>query len=141
VADYKPMRVFAVLERETDGADEKVERWTVRDVHAGKVKSNYTAIAILGEQTEKIIDLFRTCWGYRGLLVKFKLEVGISKEELLKIADSSRRASQADYLVANTLDMVEGPGAGAFLMSDVGHEWVPRGELPARMARLVQQRP
>src|SRR4030095_15882102 len=97
VSDYRPVRTFAVLERMVDDKDEQVEHWTVRDVQAGKVKSNFSAIAILGEQTEKLLDLFRTAWGYTGLLVKFKLEVGISPEELLKIGQSSRAASSADY--------------------------------------------
>jgi hypothetical protein len=40
-------------------------------------------------------------------------------------------------MVANTLDMVEGVGAGAFLLSDAGEEWMPRDELPARLVRLA----
>ncbi len=44
----------------------------------------------------------------------------------------------ADYLVANTLDMVEGPGAGAYLLREGGHEWVARGGLPDRMLALVR---
>ena len=39
-------------------------------------------------------------------LVKFKLEVGLSREELIRVAEASRKSSGADYLVANTLDMV-----------------------------------
>src|SRR5688500_7881360 len=114
------------------------ERWVVRDVQAGKVKSSHAAIAVLGERTEKLVDLFRTEWGHRGLLVKFKLEVGIGRQELLRVGEASRTASGADYLVANTLDMVEGPQAGAFLLSAAGHEWVPRAALAKRMVKLVQ---
>jgi hypothetical protein len=40
-------------------------------------------------------------------------------------------------LVANTLEMTTGPQAGAYLLSEPGAEWVPRADLPARMARLV----
>jgi phosphopantothenoylcysteine synthetase/decarboxylase len=136
VADYRPVRAYEVVEREpqSDGT----ERWVVRDAQAGKVKSSHKAIAILGERTEKIIDLFRTEWRHRGLLVKFKLEVGIAKDELIRIGQASRAASGADYLVANTLDMVDGDHAGAFLLSDAGEEWVPRAELPARLLRLVR---
>ena len=84
------------------------------------------------------MDLFRTQWGHKGLLIKFKLEVAIGKDELLKIAEESRRASQADYLVANTLDMVNGPNAGAYLLREGAHEFIPRANLPARMVELVQ---
>lgn len=138
VADYRPARVFAVIQRE-QGEDAGVERWTVRDAQAGKVKSNYDQIAVLGEPTEKLVDLFRTEWRHAGLLVKFKLEVGISHEELIRIGQASRQSSGADYLVANTLDMVEGTNAGAYLLSDDGADWVPRGELPGRLVRLVRR--
>jgi phosphopantothenoylcysteine synthetase/decarboxylase len=138
VADYRPARVYSVLSREAASGKAGEETWVVRDVHAGKVKSTHTQIAILGEPTEKIVDLFRSEWGFRGLLVKFKLEVGISNEELLKIGQASRVASKADYLVANTLEMVDGTTAGAFLIGESGEEWVPRAVLPQRMAALIR---
>lgn len=136
VADYRPVRVFAVVSREPL-SDAGQERWIVQDVQAGKVTSTHSAIAILGEQTEKLVDLFRKEWKHKGLLVKFKLEVGITREELVRIGEQSRKASGAEYLVANTLDMVEGDGAGAFLLSESAAEWVPREKLPARMLRLL----
>jgi phosphopantothenoylcysteine synthetase/decarboxylase len=137
VADYRPARTYAVVNR-TRG-DDGTETWTVRDAQAGKVKSTHDAVAVLGERTEKLVDLFRTEWGHRGLLVKFKLEVGVPPDDLVRIGQSSRRASGADYLVANTLDMVDGPDAGAFLLSDGGAEWVPRDELPDRLVRVAGQ--
>ena len=140
VSDYKPSRVFAVVERRPDRGASGMEHWVVRDVQAGKVKSNYPAIAVLGERTEKIVDLFRTEWGFKGLLVKFKLEVGIGPDQLITIGRASRAASGADYLVANTLSMVSGDAAGAYLLSDAGEEWVPRAELANRMAELVTAR-
>lgn len=138
VSDYRPARVFAVISRQS--APDGAEQWIVHDVQAGKVKSNHPAIAVLGEQTEKLVDLFRKEWNYRGILVKFKLEVGITRPELIRIGQASRASSGAEYLVANTLDMVEGPDAGAYLLSDAGEEWVPRGTLPARLARLLRDR-
>jgi len=135
VADYRPAGVYSVLERKiTSGR----ETWVVQDVSAGKVKSTHKQIAVLGEPTEKIVDLFRGEWKYTGLLVKFKLEVGIDKDTLLKIGQASRIASGANYLVANTLEMVEGPSSGAFLIGENGHEWVPRDDLPRRMADLIR---
>ncbi len=139
VSDYRPARTYEVVNREeASGGGTGVEHWTVRDVQAGKVKSNFNEIAILGQRTVKIVDLFRTEWNFRGLLVKFKLEVGIGKDDLIRIGQASRAASGADYLVANTLDMIDGPAAGAFLLSDGGAEWIPRDELAARLARLVR---
>jgi phosphopantothenoylcysteine decarboxylase/phosphopantothenate--cysteine ligase len=135
VADYRPAGVFQVVERTADGSD--TETWRVRNVGAPKVKSNHARIAILGEQTEKIVDLFRREWGHEGLLFKFKLEVGIGREELLQIGRASRVASGANYLVANTLDMVDGEGAGAYVISDAGEEFVSRAALARRLAELV----
>jgi phosphopantothenate-cysteine ligase len=139
VADYQPERVFAVIER-TPTLVAGEERWLVRDVQAGKVKSTHRQIAILGKQTEKLVDLFRTTWKHEGLLVKFKLEVEISKDELIRVGQASRKSSGADYLVANTLDMVSGANAGAYLLSDREEEWIPRDQLPQRMVRLLHPR-
>jgi phosphopantothenoylcysteine synthetase/decarboxylase len=137
VADYRPAGVFEVVERVPgEGGG---ETWQVRDVAAPKVKSNHARIAILGEPTEKLVDLFRTEWGHTGLLFKFKLEVGVGREELLRISRASRVASEANYLVANTLDMVEGPDAGAYLISDDGEEFVARAALAGRLAELVRK--
>lgn len=135
VADYRPAGTYAIVERTPRG--DGTETWIVRDAQAAKVKSSHDAIAVLGERTEKLVGLFRTEWGHRRLLVKFKLEVGVSRDELIRIGQASRRSSGADYLVANTLDMIEGAAAGAFLLGDEGEEWVPRDELPARLVRLV----
>jgi phosphopantothenoylcysteine decarboxylase/phosphopantothenate--cysteine ligase len=137
VADYRPAGVFEVVER--TAGEGGMETWRVRDVAAPKVKSHHGQIAVLGEQTEKLVDLFRTAWGHEGLLFKFKLEVGIGREDLLRIGRTSRVASGANYLVANTLEMVEGADAGAFLISEVGEEFVPRGALASRLVEVVRK--
>ena len=138
VSDYRPTGAFAITAREPVPDQPGVERWLVRDVSAGKVKSNYERIAFVGEQTEKLVDLFRTTWDHRGLLVKFKLEVGISREQLIAIGRASREASGADYLVANTLEMVRSDNAGAYLIGDGEPEWVPRDALAARIVALAR---
>ena len=144
VADYRPAGVYEIVERRSRGRTRprggRAKHGVVRDVQAAKVKSTHAAIAVVGVRTEKLVDLFRPEWGYRGLLVKFKLEVGITRDELLAVGEASRAASGADYLVANTLDMVEGPDAGEFLIGPAGHEWVPRGGLPDRLVRIVEER-
>ncbi len=139
VADYRPVRTYRVQERRA-GTNPGEEIWRVCDVQAGKVKSNHPAIAILGEQTEKLVDLFRKDWNHRGLLFKFKLEVGISKDELIRIGQASRAASGADFLVANTLAMVGGEQPGAYLLGDAGEEWIARPNLAARLAEVVERK-
>jgi phosphopantothenoylcysteine synthetase/decarboxylase len=137
IADYRPTRVYSVLERKPGASGEEV--WRVRDAQAGKVKSNHREIAVLGQQTRKLVDLFRGDWGHTGMLFKFKLEVGICREELIRIGQASRLASGAEYLVANTLEMVRDDNPGAFILSDAGEEWVARGKLAARLAQLAAQ--
>lgn len=136
VADYKPVGTYRVVSRET--SDDGRERWLVEDVQAPKVESTHERVAFLGERTEKLVDLFRGEWGYRGLLVKFKLEVGRTKDQLIAIGQASRAASGADYLVANTLEMVGGPSAGAYLIGEQSAEWVARENLPDRLRHLVE---
>lgn len=137
VADYRPAGVYQVTKRVFAGDMQGTEQWTVHSVQAGKVKSNHGEIAVLGQQTEKIVDLFRSAWKHTGLLFKFKLEVGIATDELLKIGEASRLESGADYLVANTLEMVDGPGAGAYLLSAGGSEFIARAVLAERLAQVV----
>ena len=135
VADYKPARTYSVIERKP--AENGEEIWCVRDAQAGKVKSTHREIAVLGQQTEKIVDRFRKDWNHRGLLFKFKLEVGVSREDLIRIGQASRAASGAEYLVANSLEMVQGQTPGAFILSERGEEWIARSELAKRLAELA----
>ena len=135
VSDYAPEAVFAV--ESIHAIDDQRQQWTVRNVQRGKVASTHPRIAVLGRPTEKLVDKIRPVWNHRGLLVKFKLEVDCSDEQLLRIGQASRQASEADWLVANTLDMTTGPRAGAYLIAESSHEWVPRDELPRRLAALL----
>jgi phosphopantothenate-cysteine ligase/phosphopantothenoylcysteine decarboxylase/phosphopantothenate--cysteine ligase len=69
----------------------------------GKIPSGkYLLMGLI--PTKKLIDQIRNPWGFKGKLVKFKLQVGISDEELLEIAKRSRATSDADYIVANCLE-------------------------------------
>ena len=85
----------------------------------------------------KLIDQVRTEWGFRGVLVKFKLEVGLAEHRLLEVAERSRRASAADLMVANTL---EGAGEWAFVGPiKGGYQRVRRRDLSTRLVDLVEQ--
>ncbi len=140
VSDYTPAGAYQIVERRRGEGDDGEEVWVVRPAQAQKVKSTFDQMAILGQKTEKLVDRFRRDWKFAGLLVKFKLEVGISADRLIEIGHASRVASGADYLVANTLDIVEGPNAGAYLLSEGRSEWVPRTELAARLRDLAIQK-
>ncbi len=101
-----------------------------RDSH-GKMKSDAPEMWIRMVRAPKLVDRFRSLWGFGGLLAKFKLEVGLNDAELVDVAEASRRQSAADVVVANTL---EGAERWAFLGPiDGKYERVPRRELPERL--------
>jgi phosphopantothenate-cysteine ligase/phosphopantothenoylcysteine decarboxylase/phosphopantothenate--cysteine ligase len=109
---------------------------TLIDRTAGKVKSDVPELWLRLVRAPKLVDRIRADWGFRGLLVKFKLEVGVSDEQLLDIAERSRAHSSADLMVANTL---EGSAYYAFLGAKAGaYERVYRGKLAVRLLEAME---
>ena len=107
------------------------------DRAASKVKSDEPELWLRLVRAPKLIDCIRRDWGFRGLLVKFKLEAGIRDEQLLDIAERSRTHSEADLMVANTL---EGAGAYAYLGPlDGQYQRVSRRELAERLLSALEQ--
>ena len=107
------------------------------DRTAGKVKSDESELWLRLTRAPKLVDLVRGEWGFRGLLVKFKLEVGVSDERLLEIAERSRAHSAADLMVANTL---EGASVYALLGPVNGtYERVSRRGLAARLLEELER--
>jgi phosphopantothenoylcysteine synthetase/decarboxylase len=111
---------------------------TLLDRQAGKVKSDEPELWLRLVRTPKLIDRIRSDWNFEGILVKFKLEVGITDERLLEIAEQSRLHSHADLMVANTLEGSEswayvGPLAGQY-------KQVPRAELPGQLISAVESK-
>lgn len=109
VSDYQVAGVYSPI----DGArfDDAHHSWSgpsgtpmFEDVRAGKVKSRHSELWIRMVPAPKLVDKVRREWGFLGVLVKFKLEVGVDEGELVSIAESSRQASSANLIVANTLD-------------------------------------
>ena len=145
VSDYVPSGVYAPAPGTsfTPGAEGgSWQAWkglpALLDRTAGKVKSDEPELWLRLTRAPKLIDLVRGTWGFRGLLVKFKLEVGISDERLLEIAERSRVHSAADLMVANTL---EGSSAYAFLGPVQGtYERVSRRGLAPRLLEELERR-
>jgi phosphopantothenoylcysteine synthetase/decarboxylase len=103
---------------------------------AGKISSAEPELWVRLVRAPKLVDRFRNPWGFNGLLVKFKLEVGIRENELVDIAEASRARSSADLMVANTLEAASywafiGPLGGRY-------ERVARKELPDRLLLAVE---
>jgi phosphopantothenoylcysteine synthetase/decarboxylase len=116
--------------RPSDGEAVRLE-----DRSAGKVKSDEPELWLRLTRLPKLIDMVREPWGFRGTLVKFKLEVGVSDEQLLDLAERSRRQSDADWMVANTL---EGTRDWAYLGSAAGYERIERAQLADRLISVVE---
>jgi len=106
------------------------------DVAADKVKGDHAELWIRMVPTPKLIDRLRHDWNYKGVLVKFKLE-GVDDRALLQVAELSRNKSQADLIVANTL---EGSATWAYVGPVHGeYQRVSRRELPTRLMERVEQ--
>jgi phosphopantothenoylcysteine synthetase/decarboxylase len=114
-----------------EGRPEMVDR------AAAKVKSDEPELWLRMVRAPKLVDSVRSDWGFRGVLVKFKLQVGIVDDELLRIAEASRWQSDADLMVANTL---EGAATYAFLGPvGGGYERVSRRLLAERLLTEVER--
>lgn len=108
------------------------------DASAGKVKGSHPELWLRLTPAPKLVDKIRTDWHFAGVLVKFKLEVGASDDELLAVAERSRVHSRADLMVANTLDGMNG---WAYLGAGVGgYRRVERGDLAAELIAAVEAR-
>jgi phosphopantothenate-cysteine ligase/phosphopantothenoylcysteine decarboxylase/phosphopantothenate--cysteine ligase len=105
------------------------------DAGGGKVKSNHQELWLRLMPTPKLVDLIRGPWGFGGILVKFKLEVGVSENELKTTAEASRRHSQADFIVANTL---EGMNSWALLQCENHSQRVDRSVLASSVVSAVE---
>jgi hypothetical protein len=104
------------------------------------VKSTHEAIAVLGERTEKIVDLFRTEWKHRGLLVKFKLEVGIGRDDLCRRRPGEPRRERRRLTwspTRSTWSRAPGP-ARSCSDATAATKWVAPRRPARRLARLVR---
>jgi|WetSurMetagenome_2_1015567.scaffolds.fasta_scaffold427929_2 phosphopantothenate---cysteine ligase (CTP) len=93
----------------------------------GKISGGFEELYLRLLPTQKIVDMIREPWGYSGYLVKFKLQVGMSDDQLLKIAEDSRAHSKADMMVANCLEWAN---ERAFVMTQGRTVSVARANLP-----------
>jgi phosphopantothenate-cysteine ligase/phosphopantothenoylcysteine decarboxylase/phosphopantothenate--cysteine ligase len=105
------------------------------DVSAGKVKGSHADLWLRLTPAPKLVDKIRSDWKFAGLLVKFKLEVGVTEAELLDIAEKSRLHSAADLMAANTLD---GMGEWAYVGAGDCYRRVERSRLAATLLDALE---
>ena len=142
VNDYLPAGTFAL----EPGAyfNARTSEWEGRsgppklsEQKAGKIKSTEPELWVRLVRAPKLVDRFRSPWGFEGILVKFKLEVGVTEEALLVAAEVSRNQSAADLIVANTLD---GAKHWAYLGPfDESYERVARPDLAERIVIAIEE--
>jgi len=120
VSDYRVAGTYAQI----DGDLVEIDSST-------KIGSDHDNLFLKLEQTEKIIDKIRDPWGFKGKLVKFKLQVGMSDEELIEVANKSRKHSNADMIVANCLEWCS---ERAYIISEDCTMNVLRKDLPMVLA-------
>jgi len=87
--------------------------------YPGKIRSGKREILIRLKPTIKIINQVKK-WDPDVFLVKFKLEVGKNKKELLKKGKEALEESSADLLVANDLKDIRGNRHRAFILDKKG---------------------
>jgi phosphopantothenate---cysteine ligase (CTP) len=144
VSDYRAAGIFAP----SHGThfDVETSQWVtdgfsharLEDRAAPKVRSSEPELWLRLIRAPKIVDRIRSDWRFKGLLVKFKLEVDVSDETLEKVAEHSRLQSAADLMVANTLEAMH---AWALLGPvDGRYQKIPRRELAERLILAVERR-
>ena len=127
VSDYKVSGVFA---------KDDAERLVPLD-SAKKVSSTHPNLYFELVPTEKLIDKIRAEWGFEGMLVKFKLEVGKTYAELISIAIASVKASKADLIIANNLEWYR--RAALFITPDGLSVTVGRTELASELWNTINE--
>ncbi len=144
VSDYLSGGVYAPAD--TTSFDPTRATWvtsaggspTLVDRQAAKVKSDAPELWLRLVKAPKLVDAIRPNWGFQGVLVKFKLEVGIDEATLQSIAEQSRVQSAADLMVANTLESARdwallGPE------SDGAYHKIHRAALPETLLSRIEQ--
>jgi len=139
VSDFLVRGVYGL--RDDTRFDERSGEWSgtppeLVDRATGKIKSDEPELWLRLVRAPKLIDCARSDWHFTGVLVKFKLEVGVSEEELLQVAEGSRQHSQADLMVANTLERA----AEWALLGPLGgkYERVQREVMPRRLVEIIE---
>lgn len=135
VSDY---RVEGVYQQTATLETGRTYRYMEKVDSSGKISSDRSELWLRMVQTPKIVGQIREPWGFRGKLVKFKLQVNMPDDELIEVATRSMNHSGADLIVANTL---EGLALKAFIISAQGGKptEVNREELPKRLFEEIFQ--
>jgi phosphopantothenate-cysteine ligase/phosphopantothenoylcysteine decarboxylase/phosphopantothenate--cysteine ligase len=103
---------------------------------AGKIASAHRELWLRLLPAPKLVDRIRSDWRFAGVLVKFKLEVGVDRVELCRRGERARVASGADLLVANAFETVR--QSAIVLRADAEPEPLARDRLAERLLDHVE---
>lgn len=101
----------------------------------GKITSDHERLVVTLAKAPKLVDLIRDPWGFTGMLVKFKLTVGMDDAALESVARASMEHSRADAIVAN--DLAWANERAMLLRPGAPREQIGRSDLAVRVAHLV----
>lgn len=125
VVDFRYYEDLEKLVKEDDVAafDAIVHSAAVADYRPvpapGKIPSGRAGLTIELRPTEKLVDILRRR-APDAVLVKFKLETGITHDDLLAIAERSRARSAAELIVANLHEGMSATAHAATLLDETG---------------------
>jgi phosphopantothenoylcysteine synthetase/decarboxylase len=104
---------------------------TMTDHRGGKIPTAEPEFWLRLVKAPKLVDRIRTAWGFGGVLVKFRMEIGLGDVQLVESAEKSRAGSQADLMVVST---IEGANHFAYLGPvDGQYDRIDRRELAERL--------
>ena len=101
-----------------------------------KIPSRHQELWLRLLPTPKLVDKIRQPWGFKGVLVKFKLEVGVSDVELVGRAREGWERSDADLVVANSYEWAK---ERALFIDESSVETVERARLPSKLLMRVEE--
>lgn len=141
VGEFLPAGLFApaggtFFNARTKEWEAKAGRPTMAEEKAGQVETAEPELWLRLVRAPKLTDRIRSPWGFAGGLVTFTLAADIGEDELVGLAEASRKRSGADLVVAATVD-----GAAHWAcLGPVGgrYDRVARRDLPDRVVLAVE---
>ncbi|MEY8443108.1 phosphopantothenate--cysteine ligase [Lactococcus ileimucosae] len=115
VSDYRPVYMAGVDDLPQPLTKEQLIHF--RPEVQKKISSSSEYQMMLLEKTPKVISFIKK-WKPEVLLFGFKLLSGVSEEYLLEVAQSKRKETSADFILANDLANIQGEDHLAFLVSN-----------------------
>lgn len=133
VSDYTPVYM---TDLDNITSLESIEQFLKQQNTETKISSKADFQVLFLKKTPKIISYIKK-WNPNILLIGFKLLVGVSKEELIKIAKKSLIANQADYILANDLNDISGEHHHAYLL---GQSQLFEAHTKTEIAQLITEK-